>query len=462
LKSAGGTDEQFPFLGGSLDCPSFDEAAIVAAYSPEQQATAEASKSVYEAVGEPLLANVLVPKAWDYYNAYAIYDYLNYQNVHNATVQALLSEPQYLQPGTDVSYLNQLRWYADQQQYAQLGNLTQYNNYTGGGSTELESGIQGSISTIAGNLLAAKMLAQLQMAIETQGQYYKLSVLVGDYDPMVSFFALTGLPNLDSNFYGLPSFASAMVLELFSYTNNSVNLAFPDTSDLWVRFYFRNGTNGSTDANGNYQSYPLFNTGPSQTDLPWETFQTSMYEILVGDIGTWCTACGAQNVFCAAWNSSDAAAGTDDCLTLQASQNRMKPAVAGAVGAVVTLAIVAIIFGAFMLLGGVRLHCVPRSRKNSELGGFKGSQKLASDRDLTIPKGGAVIGASVERSGPESPASSTGGHERVGSWELKQADMGHGFNIADAQSTRRPSMEDEEPEDRVDPFRDPVKAKETV
>lgn len=409
-----------------------------------------------------MLANVLVPAAWDYYNAYAIYDYLNYENAHNATVQALLSEPQYIQPGTNVSYLSQLRWYADQQQYAQLGNLTQYNNYTGGGTTELVSGVQGSISTIAGNFLAAKILEQLQIAIETQGEVYKLSVLVGDYDPMVSFFALTGLPNLDSNFYGLPDFASVLVFELFSYTNNSVNLAFPDTSDLWVRFYFRNGTNGSNDASGNYQSYPLFNTGPSQTDLPWETFQTSMYDIVVGDIGTWCTACGAQNIFCAAWNSSDAATGTDDCLTLQASRNQMKPAVAGVVGAVVTLAIAGLIFGSLMLFGGVRLYRVPRSRKNSELGGFKGSQKLASDRDLTIPKGGAVIGASVERSGLESPTSPAGGHERVGSWELKQADKDYGLNIADAQSTRRASLDEEEPEESVDPFRDPVKAKETV
>ncbi|EMC91561.1 hypothetical protein BAUCODRAFT_46040, partial [Baudoinia panamericana UAMH 10762] len=415
VHSFGGYDPEFPYLGGSLDCPAFDIAAVEYANTPQFAAVEAESRHIYQAIGQPLLRSVLNPSAWDYFNAYAIYDYLNYQRSHNATVAALLSQPQYINATTKVSYFDQLRWYADHQQWAQLTNLTAQNNYTGK-SEALPGRIKGSISTIAGNLLAAKMLAQLQVAIQTSGSYYKFSALFGDFEPMVSLFALLGLPNINSNFYGIPDFGSVAVFELFSYTNNSMSMLFPSTSDLWVRFYFRNGSGGTNETSGNYQSYPIFNRGPSQTDMTWHDFQTGMYGILLADIGSWCTQCGATNLFCAAWNSSDATTNTTDSTTFT-TQRQMKPAIAGVIGAVVTLVVAGLVFALAMLVGGVRFHRTER-RSRSELGGFKGSQKLASDRDLTnVPKGGATVGASIERS-PDSPLSPIG-HERVGSWELK-------------------------------------------
>ncbi|KAK5121729.1 hypothetical protein LTR85_004604 [Meristemomyces frigidus] len=451
----GALDAEFPSLGGSLDCPAFDVSAVDYTGTAEFAATEASSKSVYQAIGAPLLGAVLDDEdTWDYYNAYAIYDYINYQNSHNASFQALLSESVYIDPSTNISYLDALRWYADQQQYAQLGNLTAQNNYTVDGSA-WPAEVTGSISTIAGNLLAAKMLAQLQVAIETGGEYYKLSVLFGDFEPFLSFFALTGLPDIDSNFYGLPDFGSVAVFELFSDTSTSTDASFPDTDDLWVRFYFRNGTDGS-DASGDFQAYPLFYRGPSQTDMTWNDFQTAMYGILLGDVGNWCTQCGATNLFCAAWNSSDTADGTCSATTSSKSGG-MSPAVAGVIGAIVSLAIAALLFAGAMVIGGLRFYRAERSRK-SEMGGFKGGQKMASDKDLTsVLKGGTVVGASVERS-PDSPISPIG-HERVGSWELKEAEAGRHANIADAQSIRRLSFESEE---HVDPFRDPMKADERV
>ena len=146
----------------------------------------------------------------------------------------------------------------------------------------------GSISTIAGNMLAAKMLAQLQVAIGTSGNFYKLSVLFGDFEPLLSFFALSRLPELNSNFYGIPDFGSIIVFELFSYTNiTGPAPSFPGTEDLWVRFWFRNGTGGNGDVGGNFQSYPIFGRGPSETDMPWKEFEEAISEIAVGDIGTW-------------------------------------------------------------------------------------------------------------------------------------------------------------------------------
>ena len=390
----------------------------------------------------------MTPDEWDYVNAYVIYDYLSYMNAHDITVNALLSNPAFINPATNISYLDTLRWYADEQQYAQLGNLYAKNNVT---SQPFPNGVTGSISTIAGNMLAAKMLSLLDTNINTGGEFYKFNLLVGDYQPLMSFFALAGLPALDSNFYGLPQYGSVGVFELYSMSDITDGLIYPSVDDLWVRFYFRNGT----DPAEKYQAYSLFNLGPDNFEMKYGDFQAAMSSIMIPGVGIWCQQCGpliteSTRVFCSYWNTSDSLTGS---LNGQSpSHDAVSPAVGGIIGAIVALVLAGIIFGAIMLIGGVRLHRVP-SRK-SELGGFKGSQKLASDKDLTLPKGGAIVGATVET--PGSPVA--GGHERVGSWELKQHDLP---NIAATHPARKPSFEDDEEVGDIG-NRKPVKPDERV
>lgn len=271
-------------MGGNLDCPAFDDATAAYTSTLSFLQTEGNNKALYDAVGPQLLSEVLSDYEWDYYSAYAIYDYLDYQNTHNATAAALFSAPEFVNATTNISYVSQLQWLADTQQYAQLGNLAAINSVT-----NITYPTEGSISTIAGNLLASWLLAQLQVYIDTDGDFYAFSVAVGDYQPMMSFFALAGLPDIDTNFYGLPSYASAMVFELFSYTNGSDDATFPSSDDLYVRFYFRNGT--GDDAT--YLSYPLFGNGPDDTDMSWTDFQDAMYEVTMDDVGDWCTQCGA-------------------------------------------------------------------------------------------------------------------------------------------------------------------------
>ena len=286
IHAPGALDADYPYIAGNLNCPAFNDAAFAYENSAAFNATQTESSQTYEFVGPPLLSSVLNSDAWDYVNAYAIYDYINYQYAHNATAKQILDQPGFRDQTDNTSFLTQLRFYADQQQWAELGNLTVENTYSTGKNDPLPANATGSISTIAGNMLAAKMLAQLQIAVSTAGEYYKLSLIFGDYDPLVSLFALTGLPNIDSNFYGLPAFGSVASFELFSYTNGS-NPTFPSASELWVRFYFRNGTEGDDVVGNNYQSYPIFNRGPSQTDMTWDDFQAYMNGIMVGDIGDW-------------------------------------------------------------------------------------------------------------------------------------------------------------------------------
>ena len=105
---------------------------------------------MYNEVGETLLSSVLGPAYWGYVNAYAIYDYLYYQYMHNVTANALLSNPDAINPNRHINYLETLMWYANQQSWAFFGNLDATVNATG---EEFTGDIKGSISTIAGSML---------------------------------------------------------------------------------------------------------------------------------------------------------------------------------------------------------------------------------------------------------------------------------------------------------------------
>jgi len=259
----------------------------------------------------------------------------------------------------------------------------------------------------------------------------------------MSFFALTELQFLNSHFFGLPAYGSSMVFELFSVSGN--NSIFPtDESELWVRFLFHNGT--SFRANESLQSFPLFGRGPSQTDMPWLDFQDMMSRIMTSSIPDWCNACNANSIFCEGFENSTITIEIPD----NKSDHKLSPQVAGVIGAAVTLGVLALVFIIAMLVGGIRFHKVNRSKK-SELGGFKGSRKLHSDADLSLPKNGAVAGiVSMGNNTKKDPK------ERVGSWELRAKEGGK--DLGDGIS-RRESLEEGE---GVTPFAKPVVPDERV
>ena len=114
-----------------------------------------------------------------------------------------------------------------------------------------------------------------------------------------------------------------------------------------------------------------------------------------------------------------------------------------------------------MLFGGLRFHRNNKSKKH-DLGGFKGSAKLASDADLHIPKNAAPIGI-VANEVVEEPKR---GHERVGSWEMDKKDGRDTFSsfggatIKGDDYGRKPSFDDDR--DGINPFTAPVNPRESV
>jgi hypothetical protein len=248
-----------------------------------------------------------------YKNAYNIFDLVNVARIHNAT-----------SPARNVSDedLFQLRTLADSAELGQNWNASD------------------KARAIGAETLSGAVLAQLNETVTSEGKL-KFSLFAGSYDTFLAFFGLAGLLDEDPAFHGLPDYASTMAFELFTESDASSFPSDPE-KDLRVRWLFRNSTFGELE------TFPLF--GTNDDSLPWPKFVSEMEERAITDVGDWCTKCGAKEDFCAAYETDDdESAETED--EKDGSKGGMSNAVAGVIGAMVTLGVVAIIGAiAFMLM----------------------------------------------------------------------------------------------------------------
>lgn len=136
-----------------------------------------------------------------------------------------------------------------------------------------------------------------------------------------------------------------MTFELFT---TAAPEPFPAVADLSVRFLFHNGTTGN---NSVPVAYPLF--GQSNTTLSWNDFVSGMNAFAVGNQSQWCQACGNTTGVCASPDSSNP--GPDVGGSGSGGSGGISKAVAGVIGAMVTLAVILGVEGLIMLVAGLRL-----------------------------------------------------------------------------------------------------------
>lgn len=247
-----------------------------------------------------------------------VFDYINVALVHNATIPSdeLL----------DADTIKQLQALANDHEF----NLA-YNK-------------SAPIRAIAGATLAGDIVTGLNQIVINQGKKVKLNAQFNAYGFFLSFFGLAQLPKANPNFYGLPDYASSMVFELF--TKGPAN-PFPPPEALYVRFLFQNGTSNSTNEP---DPYPLF--GQSETELPWSTFTSEMGKISVSWGQQWCTVCGNSTGTC---DMKAPPATTSSSNHSSSGSGGVSKAVAGVIGALVTLAVVLGIAALVVVIGGMRL-----------------------------------------------------------------------------------------------------------
>lgn len=232
-------------------------------------------------------------------NAYDIFDLLNVASNHNATHNGTVSSED----------LNQLRTLADE---AESGMAHDTND---------------TARSIGGQTFAGGVLAQLDEMVSSQGKI-KFSLLAGSYDTFLAFFGLSNLTAVSDDFRGLPDYASTMSFEIFTPGDVAT---FSDATDLRVRFMFRNG---STEGEA-LTAYPLF--GGQAQSLPYDDFVSKMKEFAITSPEQWCDTCHSDALFCQAYSARN-----ND---LKASREKpdMSNAIAGMIGALVTLGVVGLV-----------------------------------------------------------------------------------------------------------------------
>lgn len=199
---------------------------------------------------------------------------------------------------------------------------------------------------MSGMQLTAEIVKYLNGTITTAGKQ-KLGIQFGAYATFLSFFGLSNLTAASVDFYGVNDYASSMVFELFAANGTS---ALPAVEDLQVRFLWHNG---SSATGVDPTPFPLF--GGSELAIPWTTFADKMSNFSLGTTEEWCKACGNTTGTCAPYASSASSSGGSSSSSSSGGSGGISKAVAGVIGAMVTLGVILGLEALILAVGGLRL-----------------------------------------------------------------------------------------------------------
>ncbi|KAJ6001112.1 hypothetical protein N7481_001521 [Penicillium waksmanii] len=310
-----GEEEESPdtiWIKGDDECPALTKAVDTFPGSTVYQERLESTRSFYHGFW-PILKNVydLTEDDMSYDNAFTIFDLINVGSIHNTSMKDAVTSDQ----------LFQLRTLADSYEFDANYNASQPDR------------------SIGAKTVNHAILSHLNETVTSKGGV-KFSVLAGSYDTMLAFFGLNQLTAASPNFYGLPGYASTMAFEIL--TEDDVSEFPSDTDSLMVRFLFRNGS----DAGAPLTPFPMF--GGSEMTLSWSDFKAEMQSRSISTVAGWCDTCRSTQNFCLTATGGDITSAKG--VTETQSKHGMSKAVAGVIGALVTLGIVCIVAAVAFIL----------------------------------------------------------------------------------------------------------------
>lgn len=335
---SGSGSEDNTWLESTSTCAKAEVSSNNYLYSTSYMDLFNSTEKMYQSLA-PYVGAAIPSSQLSFKNAYTIWDLLNVASIHNGTSTALPSSQE----------MSDLLVLANTHEY----NLAYSSNET--------------IRAVAGMTLAGEVLSALNTTM-TSGGKSKLSVQFGAYSTFLSYFGLAGLAAENVNFTGMPDYSSSMVWELVT---NASGTGMPPQSDVSVRFLFHNGTSiaGSTQL----QAYPLFNL--TATTMPWTQFVDHTNQFAISTQSQWCQSCGNTTGICS--SSAMASTGGSSSSSSSSSSGGMSLGVAGVIGAMVTLGVLAGLTALIMLVFGLRLV-----RKSTLAAFHRGS---GSDASMTEP-----------------------------------------------------------------------------
>ena len=344
IVSASPNDPSYVYLSGMESCPSLDTSANNYFQTPEFNSLVSSTKSFYQSLSSTFKP-VTIPYDLSFADAYRVWDYLSYEVIHDNDIASTINSST-----------------VDTAHY--LANALMWDLYA-------NSSADNGIRIIAGRTLLAQVLNLLANNIESTGTEYKLTPLFTSFQPMMALASVLGLTDLFTEFFGMPNLGSSMIFEM--YTNSTTNTSsFPTESDLYVRFMFRNGTSTPD----NLASYPILGNDRNQMDMSLADFANAVEAVAVDSIAEWCALCSSEAIFCTGVANQNTGSPSGVSAPSSSTNGQVPPVVAGVIGAMVALAVAGLVLVAIMLLFGVRFRR-ERTKRRAELGGFKGSEKLA-------------------------------------------------------------------------------------
>ncbi|KAL1973500.1 hypothetical protein VTN31DRAFT_6135 [Thermomyces dupontii] len=314
---SGADHENQAWLQGATDCSKAKASSNAYFSSDSYQTLLTSTADLYQSLA-PVLLGTFTPDELSYRNAYAIWDHLNVGMIHNSTADS---------PALDTVSDATMR------ELAALASIHEFN---------LAFNASDPVRAIAGAVLAGDVLTALSKTITSHSSHPKLTVQFGPYATFLSYFGLAQLSAAvdDDRFTGIPDYASSMAWELV--TNNASSDSIPSEDEISVRFLFNNGSSATSPG---LEPYPLF--GQERVLLPWKEFVARTKEFAVIGQEQWCRVCGSDVGVCAGIIDAE--------VSSKKTPGGMSNAVAGVIGALVTLGVVLGMETLVLLLGGLRL-----------------------------------------------------------------------------------------------------------
>jgi acid phosphatase len=322
ITSTGSGSENSQWLQGSTDCQNAEVSSNNFFNSDIFKSYQSSSLDLYQSLS-PAINATFTENELNFKNAYTIWDLLNVALIHNSTdSNAALAN-------LNTSTIHELFL---------LANIHEWN---------LAYNSTDTARAISGAVLAGQALQALNETITSNGKS-KLNVQFGAYATFFSYFGLADVASGNPNFTGIPDYASSMAWELVTNVTVSSDGAFPPTSDISVRFLFNNGTSSTSY---DLTAYPLF--GGSSLEVPWDDFVTQTQKFAVTGQEQWCGICGNTDSACASNSTSSGSSTTTG--TTSSKGSGISNAVAGVIGAMVTLGVILGLEALVLLASGLRL-----------------------------------------------------------------------------------------------------------
>ncbi|KAK4205699.1 histidine phosphatase superfamily [Triangularia verruculosa] len=242
------------YLDGSSHCPSFLQAMSNFPKESTPASNLTTSSSFYASLYPRIFNSSSLPLTQlDFRQAYNIYDYANYQHLHNQKLSPVFAEGE----------IPRLRDLASSEIRSRHGNLSI------------------PIRSIAGRTLATHTRQLLLDNIRSAGLTNKLNLMFTSFEPFIAFFALSRLDAGASRelYRELPYPGGVMLFELFSTVDTSTGRdgkeEYPEMKDLKVRFLYKN----STAPESRLRVYSLFETGVNFPVLDFGEFEKRMSDV---------------------------------------------------------------------------------------------------------------------------------------------------------------------------------------